>query len=229
MMTDIREYWDKKIIEWERSAYQGKTTGLTLVEKMASKFRRSIRERMQISLDLLRPFVAKSAILDLGCGSGIFCFKLLRLGALRVIGIDFSSNAIRIAKERALELGVASKCEFIVGDVRKVDLPRADITVGLGLLDYLNKKEILLLFKKLNSPFFLFTFPERTYNCIAIIHRLYLKTQRCPSAYQYKLKEIKKILELAGYDDFKFVKDKRMFHGVIVHNLPYVSGHREHD
>ena len=88
---------------------------------------------MHYALQLVSPFIFNMVVLDLRCGSGIFCFKLLKLGAGRVIGIDFSVNAIQNAKERAKELKVTTRCEFICANVVEIDLPKAYKTTGLGL------------------------------------------------------------------------------------------------
>lgn len=216
-MGSTQKYWNENIIDWEKSAYEKKSLGL--VERIASKFRGSIRRRMDISLRLLAPRIKKKKVLDLGCGSGIFCFKLISLGASNVIGIDISSKAINLAKKRAEELDIERKCTFTIGNIKEINLPEVDITTGLGILDYNNRKELTKLFRKINSHFFLFSFSERNYSPIALMHKLYLNYKRCPSAYQYTCKEMKEMLWSAGFKNFTFIKDKELLHGVIVHNL----------
>ena len=168
---------------------------------------------MHYALQLVSPFIYNKTVLDLGCGSGIFCFKLLKRGAGRVIGIDFSINAIQKAKERAMELKVMNRCEFICANVVEIDLPKSYITTSLGLLDYLNKEEIQNLFKKLKSPYFLFTFLQRGYRPFDLLHRLYLRYQGCPGSYRYDNKVIKKITTDAGYTSI-YIKNG------IVYSLP---------
>lgn len=57
---------------------------------------------------------ANPRILDLGCGPGHESMRLASQGA-RVLGIDFSSECIRTAKNRCPE------CQFEVGDIRHLD------------------------------------------------------------------------------------------------------------
>lgn len=58
----------------------------------------------------LRRFVRTGAtILDIGCGSGEFSNRFLRLGAAQVDGIDFSPKAVALARERGLN---ARECVF---------------------------------------------------------------------------------------------------------------------
>ena len=55
--------------------------------------------------------------LDVGCGSGAFGLRLACLGS-PVVGIDISSDSIRIARKMAKEQGLDA--EFIVGDIEKM-------------------------------------------------------------------------------------------------------------
>jgi predicted TPR repeat methyltransferase len=219
MSDDIRTYWNGRIEEWENSAYENSTAGLGIVEKMASRFRGSLRVRMELSLDILRPFLQSKTILDLGCGGGLFCFKMLRAGASRAIGIDFSANAVERANDKAQELGVADRCRFVTGDVRGATLPSADITTGLGLVDYLDKRATMSLVARLATRSFLFSFSERKVSLPALLHVMYLKYQRCPSAFHYSSNEMTHFLKVSGINAFAFVRDKRMLFGAIVHNL----------
>ncbi|MHC4759295.1 MAG: class I SAM-dependent methyltransferase [Planctomycetota bacterium] len=92
--------------------------------------------------ELLVKAVETSAIepcraIDLGCGAGNYAIYLASRG-FEVTGIDFSSTAIKIAKENAKNKGI--KCNLIVGDVLK-DLSeleeRFDFAYDWGLLHHL--------------------------------------------------------------------------------------------
>ena len=220
MDDKIKDYWDRKILDWERNAYEESTSGQSLVEKVASRFRGSLRERMNIALRLVQPHVRGQTVLDLGCGSGTFCFRLLQNGAARTTGFDFSSHAINLASERAKTLGVEDKCDFEVHDIREAKLPPTDITTGLGLLDYLNQDELVEFLRKVHSEYFLFTFSEKKLSIMNALHLVYLKSQKCPSAYHYSEAEMRGFLEKAGLGDFRFVRDPRMSIGTVVCCLP---------
>src|SRR5256885_7769143 len=92
MDDKIKEYWDRKILDWEKNAYEESTSGQSLVEKVASKFRGSLRERMNIALGLVQPHVDGQTVLDLGCGSGTFCFRLLQNGAAKTRSEEHTSE-----------------------------------------------------------------------------------------------------------------------------------------
>ncbi len=56
----------------------------------------------------------KPCVLDLGCGPGYESMRLSKLGA-NITGVDFSTESIRIARERCKE------CRFEVLDFRELD------------------------------------------------------------------------------------------------------------
>lgn len=76
-------------------------------------------------------------VLDLGCGSGHETKRLTSIGA-DVIGIDYSSECIRIAKERCPE------CKFEVMDFRGLDdsLGHFDGIFASGSLIHLKSDEL---------------------------------------------------------------------------------------
>ncbi|MGN0184840.1 MAG: class I SAM-dependent methyltransferase [Aristaeellaceae bacterium] len=60
------------------------------------------------------PELKGRAVLDLGCGTGIFTFLLEQYGPARLVGIDLSEEMLGIAREKACER--RSGAEFILGD-----------------------------------------------------------------------------------------------------------------
>ncbi|MBV9281522.1 MAG: class I SAM-dependent methyltransferase [Chloroflexi bacterium] len=81
--------------------------------------------------------VTGQAILDVGCGSGVYCVDFARRGAARVVGIDFSSNMLDIARQEARREGVAQTCDFILGDFMELELDECfDVTIAMGVFDY---------------------------------------------------------------------------------------------
>ena len=62
---------------------------------------------------------SRSRILDLGCGKGAAALPLaLELGC-RVTGVDAYHPFIEEAQKRAAALGIADRCRFRVGDIRR--------------------------------------------------------------------------------------------------------------
>jgi len=205
-----KEYWDKKIIEWEKSSYQGASGGLSLAEKIAARFRSPIKRRRAVLLNLLKGMIKGKTILELGCGSGDLCFEFLNMGAAKVIGIDIADTAIKAAKDRSDSLGLQGTAQFFAGDVRKdINLPDADFVIGLGFIDYIDITSLKALFTKIKGKF-IFSFPEKKISLINILHYIYLKSQRCPSFHKFSRSEFDNMSNQAVKYHF-FTKDNMTF------------------
>jgi 2-polyprenyl-3-methyl-5-hydroxy-6-metoxy-1,4-benzoquinol methylase len=77
-------------------------------------------------------------VLDLGCGTGVASIAAAERG-LEVVGIDHSEAMLGVARAKAADARVAERCEFRIGDVRRVDAPDAsfDAVVCQGVLHHL--------------------------------------------------------------------------------------------
>jgi type I protein arginine methyltransferase len=62
------------------------------------------------------------AVLEIGCGPGIFALLACRAGARRVYAIE-SENIVQVARQLAAANGIADHVQFIQGDSRSVQLP----------------------------------------------------------------------------------------------------------
>ena len=88
-------------------------------------------------------------ILDIGCGTGILAISSLLLGAQHAVAVDIDPDAVRIARENAMQNGVLSRIDIVQGNLLdnvkgKYDLIVANIIadtiIELGALvkDFLN-------------------------------------------------------------------------------------------
>jgi ubiquinone/menaquinone biosynthesis C-methylase UbiE len=79
--------------------------------------------------------VKDKAVLDLGCGEGIYARKIKAMGAKTVVGVDISSEMIELAKaaEKKNPLGI----EYHVGDASAIAcLGEFDLVLGSYILNY---------------------------------------------------------------------------------------------
>jgi 2-polyprenyl-3-methyl-5-hydroxy-6-metoxy-1,4-benzoquinol methylase len=82
-------------------------------------------------------------ILDVGCGTGLFAFNAAKKGA-DVLGIDFSEEAIMIAKKK----NSLPNLQFKKLNANEIN-EKFDVIVSLGTLEHMDEPmEILKLFKK---------------------------------------------------------------------------------
>lgn len=83
-------------------------------------------------------------ILEYGCGTGSCAFDLARHGA-RVTGIDISVAGIDLARQKAVDEGVAEQTSFQVMDAEQLAFPGDyfDLVCGSGILHHLDLKKAL--------------------------------------------------------------------------------------
>ena len=90
-------------------------------------------------------------ILDLGCGGGLVCEPLARLGA-SVTGIDFVSQNINVAKKHARESKL--KIRYSQMDIKKISLKeKYDLILMFEILEHLDDwKNLIKKMKSLLKP-----------------------------------------------------------------------------
>lgn len=83
-------------------------------------------------------------VLDLGCGSGFFSRAFADAGASSVLGIDSSVAQIDLAKKEP-----RPNLKYLVEDVFKTSLPKADVVCAPFLINYLSSKAEIAVFLKI--------------------------------------------------------------------------------
>lgn len=202
-MNNQREYWNKKIVDWEKTIYTEKgKTKQSLLEKLATPFRKILKKRMEIAEFLLSDKIEGNVVADLGCGTGILLFNLVKYNPQKLIGYDISEDAVKIANKKIKVMNLQDKFRFVCADLRrKYVFPKnIDYFVGVGFIDYFTQDELFTLFKNINGKTFLFSFPEKRLTFRELLHRIYLKLANCPGAFKYTKKEIEHVLKNAGYN-----------------------------
>ena len=82
--------------------------------------------------------------MDVGCGTGLFAYGASKLGSKQVLGIDFSKNAIAIAKKTHKNHNL----QYQVLDVKEIK-SKYDVIVSLGTLEHVdNVLAVLKILKK---------------------------------------------------------------------------------
>lgn len=72
-----------------------------------------------------------ATVLDLGAGTGLWAVAAARLGARRVVAVEREAVLLPVIEALARENGVADRLETVLGDARRIRLPRVfDVVVS---------------------------------------------------------------------------------------------------
>jgi 2-polyprenyl-3-methyl-5-hydroxy-6-metoxy-1,4-benzoquinol methylase len=93
-------------------------------------------------------------VLDLGCGRGELCIASLRRGASKVVGLDFSKDAVDIAQEHFNHCDdIKSKnARFIQGNALELSLSQKfDVIFLTDIVEHLYDYQLEILFQKVKE------------------------------------------------------------------------------
>lgn len=163
-----------------------------------------VRRRLELTLDALAPIEGR-ALLDVGTGSGRYCLAYAREGATRAVGIDFADGMIELARRRAQELGLADRCEFVVGTFPE-DVPgeRYDAVSAMGFFDYVPDAASALAAMRELAPTVIASFPKAREWRVPL-RRARLRLAGCP-LYLYSEERLRGVLADAGVADHELIE-----------------------
>lgn len=121
-----------------------------------------VKRRLELAEQVLAPLAGKTVV-DVGCGSGRFCFMYAQRGAARVLGVDFAEAMIELARQHATRLGVAKQCEFRTGFFPEaVGNEQFDASTAMGFFDYIaDPVQIVSAMRQLTRETMVMSFPKR--------------------------------------------------------------------
>jgi 2-polyprenyl-3-methyl-5-hydroxy-6-metoxy-1,4-benzoquinol methylase len=73
-------------------------------------FRKSMKIRFERTMLIIPE--DEVSVIDIGCGSGHYCFSLAQHENREILGIDFSEKMIQLTTSHALEFGIEKNLEF---------------------------------------------------------------------------------------------------------------------
>lgn len=170
------------------------------------RWRGVVQKRLEVNVAKLLPLTGKS-VLDVGCGSGRFCFEYAKHGATRVLGVDFAPGMIDIAEDLAKDFGVEEQCEFRVGTypeiVTESDLP-FDASTANGFFDYVAEPiPIITKMREMTKGTMIMSFPKAVEFRIPLRRiRFWLKGT---PLFLYRKNQLQDILSSAGVTDYDWV------------------------
>ncbi|MCM8763263.1 MAG: class I SAM-dependent methyltransferase [Candidatus Omnitrophica bacterium] len=105
-----------------------------------------LKRRIKIILDAIAP-KASEKILDIGCGVGTFAFHCARCGT-NSVGIDYSLESIKVARQLSEKYGTSKNTKFIVGNANRLPFKDSyfDKVVAIDFIEHITfeDKEKLL-------------------------------------------------------------------------------------
>ena len=173
MPVDPKQFWEDKLSRWEQGRYGKPERALGLLEWIDNRSSMSLRHRLAITPELLKPFLTGKRVVELGCGSGLLAARFIEYGAASYLGVDIAESAIRNARQA--HGGHDARIAFAVGGVADLQPLAADLVVSLGLFDWLRDDEIANVFAKSGSADFLHAIAERRPGLQQWLHRAYVQ------------------------------------------------------
>ena len=98
--------------------------------------------RIKFILNLIEKSIKSLNILDIGCGGGILCEPLARLGA-NVTGIDENKKAILVAREHAKKMNL--KINYKLGNITDINFQKKfDVITCMEVLEHVDSVDLLI-------------------------------------------------------------------------------------
>ncbi|HLE48706.1 MAG TPA: class I SAM-dependent methyltransferase [Patescibacteria group bacterium] len=141
-------------------------------EIFGKTFGKVIDVRLKKILDLI-PLKVDQRILDIGCGRGELALWMSKLTGGKVLGIDYSEDAIKLAVDakRRWPKSVQRRVAFKHLDIKKLKtIQKYDLVVMTEVLEHLYPDEQIVVFGKINNLLkkdgllFIHTAPNKWFN-----------------------------------------------------------------
>ncbi|HVN24442.1 MAG TPA: methyltransferase domain-containing protein [Syntrophorhabdales bacterium] len=198
----VKEYFTRSAKDFD-DIYEDRGSALA---RFANRFfRKGMRLRFEMTLELCGS--EKKSILDIGCGAGRFTIPLAERG-MDVVGIDYSSEMIRMAEEYVKarnESGATLRvthlcCDFVAEFDPK---EKFDVSLAIGVLDYIREPlPFIKKMKEVTRGLMITAFPA--YTPQAPIRKIWLSTKDCP-VFFYTKKRIVQLYAAAGITDYEII------------------------
>jgi ribosomal protein L11 methyltransferase len=139
---------------WEE--YQPLEGDLIIEMDPGMAFGTGTHETTSMCIELLQKYAkAEDVVLDIGCGSGILGITSAMLGAKQVVGVDFDSVAVKVAKENVKNNNLEQKVEIRCGDLMDVVSEKGNIIVANIIADVIIKLSACVTQFSLNDAVFI--------------------------------------------------------------------------
>jgi SAM-dependent methyltransferase len=185
-----KKYWEEKLLSWEQARYSRWAS--------AHPFAWTVRSRFFKASKLISERIPKgSSVFEIGCGSGLLAERLVDIAG-QYKGIDIAENAIQLARTRVNH----PKFEFYAGDLLDLEYEPADLTVLLGVVDWLDPKGVDHMISKIQSKLILISHTQASQWSPYTLYRKIVDDPNSTDRYgaqNYSVQQLRTIVEKNGY------------------------------
>ena len=103
------------------------------------------------ALKLTKIMLHNKSVLDIGCNEGFFCNEVIKLGAVKCIGIDKNNQTINKARTNFPNTQITFICSSFE-DFYNSTNEKFDVVLLCSVLHYMDGKKILELISKILNP-----------------------------------------------------------------------------
>lgn len=203
-VQDVKKFFHGYAADFDSIYGHSKTRG-NFDKLMDKLFRRSMLLRFNETLKE----TSKSSIqtiLDVGCGSGVYCVEFLKQGKT-VVGLDLAEGMLDIAKQKTAAFKDSGKISFILSGYMEYEFTQKfDAAVLMGFFDYI--KEPVGLIRKLQQDVtkeIYMSFPKKG-GLLTWQRKMRYNMRHCP-LYFYSKRSLVDILDEAGLKNRYEIRD----------------------
>lgn len=184
------------------SLYEGKRS--RWMQFLDRTFRSDIYLRFARTFEVFGDLNGK-AVLDIGCGSGVYAMECLRRGAARVVALDPAPGMLKLLRARLEQASLQDRCELVSGAFPEVALPAADHAIVMGVMDYVKDAEgFLRSLRPLVRECAAVSFPSKHW-LRTPLRKVRYKLRSCP-VYFYDERQITLLGRRAGFGTVEVYK-----------------------
>jgi SAM-dependent methyltransferase len=203
---DVGRFFSRFSEQWD-TLYGGKRN--LFWRKFDAIFRRDIYDRYDLTFKTLGPRLKQKSVLDIGCGSGVYCFEATRWNPRKVIGVDVAAPMIERAREEAMRRGLGEQCRFVCTPFPPEDpVPELrepfDFAIVMGVMDYVAEPvEFLTMVRKQIRECAVISVPFRDVWRWPLRRYRYRLLGRC-DVFHHSEEETRNYLSRAGFSGVDF-------------------------
>ena len=209
-MSFKQDFWNRKILSWERSKYKN----MLKVFDVNS----SVKRRLHLAASVLHQMPEEKRLLELGCGSGRLWEHISSLNLTSYQGLDFSEIAIKAFLKKIQNSPNKHKISILCENCMQ-NMYSADIVVSLGLLDWLDMKQIKKIAENYKNNWFLHSFSEKRWSFSQVAHSIYSLINYRHKNYSPRYRKADDLLSVFG-SKAKIYRDPKLSFGAFIYHLP---------